>query len=184
MLELEPDELLTTTRSARKRLDFDRPVPRQLIRECLEIAFQAPNGSNINSWRWVVVDDPKLVAAAAEIYNGGLDDFIASLGGATGESYMGASVPGAERIATSVQHLRDNFHRCPALLVPLLAGSLRELERLLPGQSMGLDHPGGLELLPRAAHVELRRVLEQDLALRLARFGFPSAASIFSRTLS
>ena len=122
MPDLSPDELLTTTRSVRKRLDFDRPVPRDVIRECLEIAFQAPNGSNLNTWRWVVVDDPELIAGAAEIYNGGLDDFIETLGEATGENYMGASIPGSERISASVEYLRENFHRCPALLVPLMAG--------------------------------------------------------------
>lgn len=122
MLELSSDELLTTTRSVRKRLDFEKPVPRKLIRECLELAFQAPNGSNMNTWRWVVIDDPKLVEATAEIYNGGLDDFIGELGRATGESYMGATVPGAEKISVSVQHLRDNFRRCPAILLPLMAG--------------------------------------------------------------
>lgn len=121
-LELSSDELLTTTRSVRKRLDFERPVPRELVQECLELAFQAPNGSNMNSWHWVVIDDPELVAQAADIYNGGLDDFIASLGNATGENYMGASVPRAEHISTSVQHLRDHMHRAPALLLPLMAG--------------------------------------------------------------
>ena len=105
MLDLTSDELLTTTRSVRKRLDFERPVERQLIQECLEIAFQAPNGSNLNTWQWLVVDEPELVARAAAIYNAGLDDFIASLGDATGEGYMGAEVPGSDQIASSVQSL-------------------------------------------------------------------------------
>ncbi len=122
MLELSSHELLTTTRSVRKRLDFERPVERELILECLEIAFQAPNGSNLNTWQWLVVDDPELVARTAAVYNAGLDDFIASLGDATGENYMGAEVPRSEHIATSVQHLRDEMHRCPALLLPLMGG--------------------------------------------------------------
>ena len=79
MLDLTPDELLTTTRSVRRRLDFERKVERELIEECLEIAFQAPNGSNLNTWQWVVVDDPSLVAQAAVIYNAGLDDYVESL---------------------------------------------------------------------------------------------------------
>ena len=74
MLDLDPDALLTTTRAVRKRLDYDRPVARELIQECLEVAFQAPNGGNMNNWRWIVVDDPTLVAKVAEIYNDGLDD--------------------------------------------------------------------------------------------------------------
>ena len=119
MLDLTPDELLTTTRTVRKRLDFDRRVPRELIEECLQIAFQAPNGGNMNNWRWVVIDDPKLVARAAEIYNGGLDDFIATFGEG---GYAGAHVPGADRIESSTAYLRENFHRCPALLLPLFAG--------------------------------------------------------------
>ena len=111
----------------RKRLDYERPVPREIIDECLELAFQAPNGSNMNSWEWVVVDDPDLVARVAAVYDAGLDDFVASLGDATGENYMGASIPGAERISTSVQHLRDNMHRSPALLLPLMAGRVEGL---------------------------------------------------------
>src|SRR5882672_3741905 len=38
---LTTDELLTTTRSVRKRLDLTRPVPPGLVQECLEIALQA-----------------------------------------------------------------------------------------------------------------------------------------------
>jgi nitroreductase len=56
-LPLTPDELLTTTRTVRKRLDLERPVPMSLIRECLEVALQAPSGSNRQGWQWVVVTD-------------------------------------------------------------------------------------------------------------------------------
>ncbi|MCW2858750.1 MAG: bluB 2 [Actinoallomurus sp.] len=55
---MTPDELLTTTRTVRKRLDLTRPVPPELIGKCLEIALQAPSGSNRQSWQWVVVTDP------------------------------------------------------------------------------------------------------------------------------
>lgn len=44
------DELLTQTRSVRKRLDLTRPVPPELIAECIEIALQAPTGSNAQGW--------------------------------------------------------------------------------------------------------------------------------------
>lgn len=119
MLDLCPDELLTTTRTVRKRLDFDRPVPRELIEDCLTIAFQAPNGGNINPWRWVVVDDRDLVAQLAALYNRGLDDYIAGL---DERGYPGAGVPGADRIASSTRHLRDHMQRAPALVLPLMAG--------------------------------------------------------------
>src|SRR3712207_2564027 len=65
---LTPDELLTTTRTVRKRLDLTRPVPLHLVRECLEIALQAPSGSNKQSWHWVVVTDPATRAAIGQIY--------------------------------------------------------------------------------------------------------------------
>ena len=104
MLDLSPDELLTTTRTVRKRLDFERPVPREVIEACLEIAFQAPNGGNMNSWRWLVVDDREIVAALADLYDKGLDDFIATF---DERGYPGAGVPGADRIESSTQHLRD-----------------------------------------------------------------------------
>ncbi len=67
-LPLSPDELLTTTRTVRKRLDLDRPVPIGLVRECLEIALQAPSGSNRQGWQWIVVTDPEQRAAIGEHY--------------------------------------------------------------------------------------------------------------------
>ncbi|NND66193.1 MAG: nitroreductase family protein, partial [Halioglobus sp.] len=61
--------VLTTTRSVRKRLDLGRPVQRPVVEECLEIALQAPNGSNLNSWRWVIVDDRDTINRIGELYN-------------------------------------------------------------------------------------------------------------------
>jgi nitroreductase len=59
-LPLSPDELLTTTRSVRKRLDLTRPVPLDLVCECLEIALQAPSGSNRQGWQWMVITEENL----------------------------------------------------------------------------------------------------------------------------
>ena len=121
-LALTPDEVLTTTRAVRRRLDPSRPVSRALVEECLEIALQAPNGSNLNTWRWIAVDDRPTVAKMAEIYDAALDDYVRSLGSAVGKDYAGAAVPGFERISASVQHLRDHLGEIPVLVVPLLAG--------------------------------------------------------------
>ncbi|MER7195830.1 hypothetical protein [Streptomyces flaveolus] len=38
--------ILRTTRSVRRRLDIHRPVDLGLIHTALEVALQAPNGSN------------------------------------------------------------------------------------------------------------------------------------------
>ena len=66
-LNLSADELLTTTRSVRKRLDFDTPVERSIVEECIEIALQAPTGSNRQGWHWVVVEDQAKKDAIAAI---------------------------------------------------------------------------------------------------------------------
>ena len=55
---MTPDEVLTTTRSVRRRLDFDRPVSRELLLECIQLAVQAPTGSNRQGWHWLIVTDP------------------------------------------------------------------------------------------------------------------------------
>lgn len=68
LLDLGPDELLSTTRAVRKRLDLGRPVELDVVRECIEIATQAPTGSNAQTWQWVVVADPEKRARLAEIY--------------------------------------------------------------------------------------------------------------------
>jgi nitroreductase len=135
VLDLDPDQLLTTTRAVRKRLDYDKPVPRAVIQECLEVALQAPNGGNMNNWRWIIVDDPALVAQVAEIYNGGLDDYIELLDESGG--YPGAAVVGADRIDSSVSYLRENFHRLPAVLVPVFAGRMDSANTFYQASSWG-----------------------------------------------
>src|SRR5207237_10925220 len=74
VLGVTPDELLTTTRTVRKRLDLTRPVERQVVEECLRIAFQAPNGYNQQDYGWVVVDDPGVRALMADLYRAGMAD--------------------------------------------------------------------------------------------------------------
>ncbi len=122
LLDLTPDEVLTTTRAVRRRLDTSRPVARDVVETCLEIALQAPNGSNMNTWRWIAVDDRATIERMAGIYDAALDDYVKSLGSAVGKGYAGASVPGFERIGASVQHLRDHMREMPVLVVPLFAG--------------------------------------------------------------
>ena len=70
MLDLTPDQLLSTTRAVRKRLDFDRPVPDDLIRECVGLAMQSPSGSNNMTMQFVVVRDVAKRKAIADIYRG------------------------------------------------------------------------------------------------------------------
>jgi len=64
----EVDRLLSTTRAVRRRLDFSRPVEPEIIHDCIRLSQQSPTGSNVQSWRWLVVDDPAKKLALAEIY--------------------------------------------------------------------------------------------------------------------
>jgi nitroreductase len=125
-LPLNPDELLTTTRAVRKRLDLETPVERSVVEECLRLAFQAPNGSNQQMWGWVCVDDPATREVMADIYRGGMDDHIAKSERARAEG-KAVSYAVDERqgeISTSVFHLREHLQEVPVLVVPTVQGRL------------------------------------------------------------
>ncbi len=78
VLPLTPDELLTTTRSVRKRLDLTRPVPMDLITECLQISLQAPSGGNHQGWHWLVITDQDTRAAIGELYRRSTERYLAA----------------------------------------------------------------------------------------------------------
>ena len=118
-LGLSSDELLTTTRSVRKRLDFTRPVSRDLVEDCARLAFQAPNGSNQQGWSWVFVDDPDTRSAMADLYRQGLRDHLAR--DRTNEVEPDRSNPTQQRISTSVAYLLEHMQDVPVLLVPAVA---------------------------------------------------------------
>ncbi len=114
------DEALTTTRAVRKRLDLTRPVPRDVLLECLQIAMQAPNGSNRQLWSFVVVDDPTTRAAMAEIYRDSHAGYTTGLPLAP----VDWADPSNLRMGDSVAHLRDHLHEVPVLVVPTVAARL------------------------------------------------------------
>lgn len=117
-LNLSADEVLTTTRSVRKRLDFDRPVEREIVEKCLEIALQAPTGSNRQGWHWVFVEDTDKKQAIADIYAVNFREY-ASMPGPT---YTADDTRGERQAAVkdSATYLADNFHRAPLLLIPCI----------------------------------------------------------------
>ena len=115
-LELTPDELLTTTRAVRRRLDLTRPVERAVLEECLALAQQAPTGSYKQDWHFVVVTDPALRAGLAELWRKG------------GEKYLGrvgdpAEIPGMMgRVLGGDFHLLDHLHEVPVHVIPCIEG--------------------------------------------------------------
>jgi nitroreductase len=117
-LNLTTDELLTTTRAVRQRLDLTRPVERDIVEECLNLAIQAPNGSNRQSWNWVMVDDPLTRAAMADIWRGAISDIVA--GGHAAPDRGPADRQ--DEISLSVGYLNEHLHEVPVLVVPTVTG--------------------------------------------------------------
>lgn len=119
-LNLSADEVLATTRSVRKRLDFDRPVERETVMECLDLALQAPTGSNRQGWQWMFVTDQAKKDALAKIY---AENF--ALYRQMPRPQYDSDDPRADRmdkVVDSAQYLADNMQRAPILLIPCLEG--------------------------------------------------------------
>src|SRR5205823_7315510 len=105
-LPLSPDELLTTTRAVRKRLDLGRPVARELLLECLAVAQQAPSGSNRQGWRFLVVTEARTRAALAELYRRGAESYFARR-----TPNPNADAAQQERLLDSAGYLVEHLHR-------------------------------------------------------------------------
>lgn len=110
----DPIDLLTTTRSFRRRLDLSRPVERQDIVDSIDIAVHAPSGSNRQPWRFVAVDAPETKAQIAEYYRKG---FAANISGRT---------PRADQVAdlSSAAYLAEHLHEVPVLVFVCATGRL------------------------------------------------------------
>jgi nitroreductase len=117
---MDAQTILTTTRSVRKRIDFDRPVPREVLLECLEVAVQAPTGGNTQGWAWVIVTDAEKKRVIGDLYNKSWTAYS-----------KGRSRPYAEndprleqlpRVVSSSQYLADRMHEVPVMVIPCLEG--------------------------------------------------------------
>ena len=127
----QTDKLLTTTRSVRKRLDLERPVPRDVVLECLDIALQAPSGGNSQPWRWLIVDDPDTRKRLAALYQRSHDPYMAAnreAAEAAGRTEVMA------KIMDSSQYLSDHMGEVPVLVIPCL---LSRPEGLSQGEVAG-----------------------------------------------
>jgi nitroreductase len=133
-LALTPDELLTTTRTVRKRLDFARPVPRQLIAECIDIALQAPTGSLKQNWHWIVIGDPAIKAAVAAVYRESYHQATAVPGKRAASTGADSRRERLSSVLESADYLADNIGRAPWLVIPAATGRVLESPSL-PEQS-------------------------------------------------
>jgi nitroreductase len=120
-LNLTVDEVLSTTRAVRKRLDVTRPVPRAVLEECLELALQAPNGSNRNDWRWIIIDDRDMVRRIADEYRAAMG--LLSSGQLPSPRFL-TGAKGEDKIIASAHALTEKLDDMPAFLIPLMPGNV------------------------------------------------------------
>lgn len=139
LLPLTPDELLSTTRAVRKRLVLDRPVPTDLIRECVALALQAPSGSNVVTMGFVVVTDADLRAKIGDIYRECYAEYRASPIYAGNRRQEGEDRQAQQqRVASSADFLGEHLGEVPTLVVAVNRGPNRTiaqamLSNVLPG---------------------------------------------------
>jgi nitroreductase len=145
LLRLNPDELLTTTRSVRRRLDLDRPVPVDLVREALEVALQAPTGSNAQTWHWIIITDAGKRQAIGELYARSFARYRAS-GARTYADPTRQSVQ--QRVASSAEYLAEHMGEVPVLVIGAIFMGAEDFE---PGNQAGLWG----SLLPAAWSLQL-----------------------------
>jgi len=116
MLNLTPDELLSTTRAVRKRLDLTRPVEREVLEECLLLAQQAPTSSYAQNWHFVVVTDADQRAALGELWRGVAGPYLQR------RATAAAAAPIVARIGDAVRHLAEHIHEVPVHVIPCVEG--------------------------------------------------------------
>jgi nitroreductase len=114
----EIDRLLTTTRSVRKRLDLERPVPPDVIEECLRLAFYTPNALNLQIWRWMVVTEPDQRRAVGEIYY----DILHPIMVKNREERLRLGDPDLIRHTDSTMYLIEHITEVPVLVIPCIEG--------------------------------------------------------------
>ncbi|MDQ4145023.1 MAG: nitroreductase family protein [Actinomycetota bacterium] len=119
------DALLTGTRAVRKRLDLDRDVDLDVVQECLRIALQAPTGSNMQRWRWVVVTEQDKKDALGDIYRRSIDPYHDIMEQLAGDNEQ------TKKVIASSRYLADNLPRIPVLVIPCHLGTPDDMRKLL-----------------------------------------------------
>lgn len=130
ILDLSIDEVLSTTRAVRRRLDFTRPVEPEVIRECLSLAVQAPTPGGMQNWHFLVVTDPELRQALAALYRksasspGGQEDMLKQMIAAAASEKEAADLI---RKVAPARYLTAHFHEIPVLVIPCIEGRAENL---------------------------------------------------------
>ena len=112
------DTLLSTTRAVRRRLDFTREVPDEVLLRCIDLAEQAPSGGNVTSRRWLVIRDPDTKARLAALYRDAGGRGLIE----TAERLHGSGQARA-RVVTSAAYLAQHLERVPVLVLVTIWGT-------------------------------------------------------------
>lgn len=141
------DHLLTSTRSVRKRLDMDKPVEPEVIEQCIEIATQAPTGSNRQGWQFVVVTDPEKRARIAELYR---KSFFAYLDSQPAPEQAASSSEAAKqlvRVRASSTYLAEHLQEVPVLIICCITGRVEDPTPLAQSSFYGSILPAAWSLM-------------------------------------
>jgi len=149
LLPLTPDELLSTTRAVRKRLDFTKPVPDDLVRECVALAMQSPSGSNNMTMQFVVVRDADKRAAIGEIYRQSYGVYTTLDGIYIGSIDKGSDEANAQqrRSASSADFLGEHMGEAPVLIIPCIQGRVDGLPGMMAASALGNVMPAMWSLM-------------------------------------
>jgi nitroreductase len=150
-LDLTFDEVLSTTRAVRKRLDLTRPVEREVLEECLRLAQQAPTGSYAQNWHFVLVTDGEKRQRLAELWRSGADAYLAKRRG-DGEGQVG-------RIMSAVDHLYEHLHEVPVHVIPCVTGRTDGAPGALQAGRWGSIYPAAWSFMLAARSRGLGTVL-------------------------
>src|SRR3954467_7441988 len=140
-LELTPDELLSTTRAVRKRLARARPVEREVLEECFQLAQQAPTASYSQNWHFVVVTDPAKRAAVGEIWRNVAYPYLERGGPREGQG---------AKIGDAVVHLAEHIHEVPVHVIPCVQGRYEERPNALAASMFASIIPAAWSFMPAA----------------------------------
>lgn len=134
------DELLSTTRAVRKRLDLTRPVGRDVIVDCVQLAMQAPTASNAQDWRWLVITDADKRAAIAEIYRSIGAEYLAHAAATEPD-------PQTRRVYRSALGLTETLAEVPVHVIPCLQRRIDESDRVVAAAAWASIIPAGWSFL-------------------------------------
>ncbi|HEV2476653.1 MAG TPA: nitroreductase family protein [Candidatus Dormibacteraeota bacterium] len=165
---MTPEKLLTTTRSVRRRLDFERPVPRELLLECVRIAVQAPTGGNRQGWHWMFVTNEEKKKRIGELYRDSYYPYAES------RPQFPEGDPRREqqtRVKTSSDYLAERFGEVPVMVIPCIAGRAEAMPNMVAAAVYGSIIPAAWSFMLAArlhnlacAYTTLHLVYEREVA--------------------